>query len=96
MGPIDPSTGQIVLGGVKDQTRQVLANLKAKLEAAGSSFDKVVWSTWALRDPTEYDNFAEEWSHAFGGKVPFGQGSLMPTPERRLGFRISIGVIASA
>ena len=95
MGPVDPATGQIVLGGIKDQTRQCLANLKAKLEAAGSSFERVVWATWALRDPTEYDNFAEEWSHAFGGKVPFGQGSLMPTPERRLGFRISIGVIAS-
>ena len=96
MGPVDPATGQIVLGGIKDHTRQVLTNLKAKLEAAGSSFDKVVWTTWALRDPTEYDAFAEEWSHAFGGKVPFGQGALMPTPERRLGFRVSIGIIASA
>ena len=96
MGPVDPATGQIVLGGIKDHTRQVLTNLKAKLEAAGSSFDKVVWATWALRDPTEYDAFAEEWAHAFGGKIPFGQGALMPTPERRLGFRISIGVIASS
>jgi enamine deaminase RidA (YjgF/YER057c/UK114 family) len=96
MGPVDPATGQVVLGGIRDHTRQVLINLRAKLEAAGSSFDKVVWATWALRDPTEYDSFAEEWSHAFGGKVPFGQGALMPTPERRLGFRVSIGVIASS
>jgi pilus assembly protein CpaF len=95
MGPVDPKTGQIVVGGIKDQSRQCLANLKAQLEKAGSSFDKVVWATWALRDASEYNAFAEEWSHVVG-KVPFGQGGLMPTPERRLGFRISIGVIASA
>jgi enamine deaminase RidA (YjgF/YER057c/UK114 family) len=96
MGPIDPATGQVVVGGIREQTRQCLANLEATLAMAGTSFDKVVWATWALRDGSEYDAFAEEWGHALDGKVPFGQGALMPTPERRLGFRISIGVIAAA
>jgi pilus assembly protein CpaF len=96
MGPIDPESGQVVTGGVKLQTRQCLSNLKAKLEAAGTSLDKVVWANWSLRDPTEFDNFNEEWVNWFPGDGPVGQGTLMPPLQRRAGFRISIGVIAEA
>ena len=39
IGPIDPETGQLVLGSIKEHTRQCLKNLQAKLEAAGSSLD---------------------------------------------------------
>ena len=46
---------------IKEQTRQCLTNLQAKLEAAGSSLDKVVWANWSLRDATEFDDFNEEW-----------------------------------
>ena len=95
-GPIDPETSQVVPGGIKDQTRQCLANLKAKLEAAGTSLDKVVWANWALKDATEFDIFNEEWVRWFPGDGPIGQGTLMPPLQRRAGFRISIGVIAEA
>ena len=81
---------------VKDQTRQCLRNLKAKLEEAGTSLDKVVWANWSLRDPTEFDLFNEEWVRWFPGDEPVGQGTLMPALQRRAGFRISIGVIAEA
>jgi pilus assembly protein CpaF len=94
MGPIDPKTGQVVNGGVKDQTRQCLGNLKAKLEKQGTSLDKVVWANWSLRDPTDFDVFNEEWIKWFPGDGPVGQGTLMPPLQRRAGFRISIGVIA--
>jgi enamine deaminase RidA (YjgF/YER057c/UK114 family) len=96
MGPIDPKTGQVVNGGVKDQTRQCLGNLKAKLEKQGTSLDKVVWANWSLRDPTDFDVFNEEWIKWFPGDGPVGQGTLMPPLQRRAGFRISIGVIAEA
>jgi pilus assembly protein CpaF len=96
MGPIDPKTGQVVNGGVKDQTRQCLGNLKAKLEKQGTSLDKVVWANWSLRDPTDFDVFNEEWVKWFPGDGPVGQGTLMPPLQRRAGFRISIGVIAEA
>jgi 2-iminobutanoate/2-iminopropanoate deaminase len=94
IGPIDPESGQVKTSAIKDQTRQCLSNLKAKLEGAGSSLDKVVWANWALRDPTDFDVFNEEWVRWFPGDGPVGQGTLMPPLQRRAGFRVSIGVIA--
>jgi enamine deaminase RidA (YjgF/YER057c/UK114 family) len=96
IGPIDPVSGAVTSGEIKDQTRQCLTNLKAKLEEAGSSLDKVVWANWSLRDPAEFDTFNEEWVRWFPGDTPIGQGTLMPPLQRRAGFRISIGVIAEA
>ena len=43
--PRDPKTGEMVSGDIKAQTRQVLENVKALVEAAGSSMDKVVNAT---------------------------------------------------
>ena len=96
MGPVDPATGQVVSGAIKEQTRQCLVNLKARLEEEGSALDKVVWANWSLRDPAEFDTFNEEWVRWFPGDAPIGQGTLMPPLQRRAGFRISIGVIAEA
>jgi len=96
VGPVDPETGQIVGAGIKDQSRQAMANLKAKLEDAGSTLDKVVWANWSLKDPTEFDQFNEEWLRWFPAEAPVGQGTLMPIAQRRAGFRISLGVIAEA
>ncbi len=53
--PINPETGKIVEGGIKEQTRQVMENIKAILDAAGYTFDNVVKSTCLLDD---MDNFA--------------------------------------
>ena len=96
IGPVDPDSGLVVSAAIKDQTRQCLSNLKAKLETAGSSLDKVVWANWSLRDPKEFDTFNEEWARWFPGDGPIGQETLMPQMQRRAGFRISIGVIAEA
>jgi pilus assembly protein CpaF len=96
MGPVDPETGQVAIGGIKEQTQKCLSNLKAKLEATGSSLEKVVWANWSLRDPTEFDTFNEEWVNWFPDGGPIGQSTLMPPVQRRAGFRVSIGVIAEA
>ena len=48
--PLDPVTQQIVAGGITEQTRRVLENLKAVLEEAGSSLDRVVKATVFLKD----------------------------------------------
>ena len=96
MGPVHPETGEVVSGSIKEQTRQCLENVKARLEAEGSSLDKIVWANWSLRDPTEFDTFNEEWVRWFPGDAPGGQGTLLPALQRRAGFRISIGVIAQA
>ena len=51
---IDPATGELAPGGVEAQTRQVLSNLGAVLEAAGSSFAHVVKTTVFLADMADF------------------------------------------
>ena len=53
--PIDPKTGETVNGGIEAQTKQICENLKAVLEAAGTSLEKVIKTTCFLSD---MDNFA--------------------------------------
>ena len=96
IGPIDPVTGQLVPGGIKDHARQCFENLKVKLEGVGTSVDKIVWANWSLKDATEFDAFNDEWAKFFPGDAPVGQGTVMGALQRRAGFRVSIGVIAEA
>lgn len=51
---LDPSTMEMVAGGVEEQTRQVLTNLKSILEAAGSSLGRVVKTTVFLTDMANF------------------------------------------
>jgi pilus assembly protein CpaF len=94
VGPVDADGKRVVPGGVKEHARQCLENLKARLEEAGSSIDKVVWANWSLRDSADFDIFNEEWSKVFDASGPVGQSTAMPPLQRRAGFRVSIGVIA--
>ena len=52
--PIDPQTNQLVTGGIEDQTERVIQNLKAILEAAGTSLERVVKTTVYLRDMNDF------------------------------------------
>ena len=52
--PIDPATGQFVSGGIAEQTQQVLKNLSAVLEAAGSNLNRVVKTTVFLADMQDF------------------------------------------
>jgi pilus assembly protein CpaF len=96
VGPVDDAGKRVVPGGVKEHARQCLQNLKARLEEAGSSIDKVVWANWSLRDAADFDLFNEEWVKVFDSTGPVGQSTMMPPLQRRAGFRVSIGVIAEA
>ena len=95
IGPVDYETGQVVTGSIKDQTRRCMSNLNEKLETAGSSLEKVVWANWSLKDPTDFDEFSEEWNRWFPAEAPLGQCTIMPPLQRRAGFGISLGVIAT-
>ena len=53
--PLDPQTGKLIEGDIKEQTEQVLKNIGAVLEAAGYTFSDVVKSTCLLSD---MNNFA--------------------------------------
>lgn len=51
---LDPVSGQVVPGGIKEQTERVIENLKAILEAAGSSLAQVVKTTVFLKDMNDF------------------------------------------
>lgn len=68
--PIDPATGEIVEGNIEVQTRRVLENIKAVIEAAGSSLEKVVFVTVFLSDLSDYPRFNEVYAEYFGESPP--------------------------
>ena len=74
IGPVDPDSGIVKTSDIKEQTRQCMRNLEAKLTEAGTSLDKVVWANWSLRDATEFDLFNEEWVRWFPGDAPVAPG----------------------
>ena len=65
---IDPATGNMVEGGVKEQTEQVCKNVKALLEASGTSIEKVVKTTCFLADMADFAAFNEIYAGYFTGK----------------------------
>jgi len=52
--PLDPATGTVVTGGIREQTARALENLKAILEAGGSGLDRVVKATVFLKDFNDF------------------------------------------
>ncbi len=63
--PIDPETGEFVPGGIAEQTEQVLKNLAAVLQAAGSSLDQIVKTTVFLVDMKEFAEMNEVYGRFF-------------------------------
>ena len=66
--PIDPATGNLVEGGIEEQTKRVCENLKAVLEAAGTSFDKVIKTNCFLKDIGDFAAFNAVYAEYFTGK----------------------------
>lgn len=68
--PNDPATGQFVEGGIAEQTEQVLKNLSAVLEAAGSSLNRVVKTTVFLADMFEFAQMNDVYGKFFADNPP--------------------------
>lgn len=68
--PLDPVTGQVVGGGIETQTRQVLENLRAVLEAAGSRLDLVVKTMVFLADMADFPAMNAVYEGYFGAAPP--------------------------
>ena len=64
--PIDPTTGEMVSGGIREQTIQVLENLKAVLEAAGSTLDDTIKTTVFLADMADFPELNTIYAEYFG------------------------------
>lgn len=83
--PIDPATGNFVSDNVSEQTDQVLKNLSAVLEAAGSSLDGVVKTTVFLADMNDFGEMNEVYGRYFDSNKPAGatvQAARLPRDAR--------------
>ena len=68
--PLDPKTGAMVEGGIGAQTRQVLDNLRAVLEAAGTSMSRVVKTTVYMANLADFQKMNEVYAEYFPQDKP--------------------------
>jgi 2-iminobutanoate/2-iminopropanoate deaminase len=69
-GPIDPETGDVIDGDIRDETRQTLENIASILDAGGASLNDVVKTTVFVRDMSNYDAINETYSEYFTAPYP--------------------------
>ena len=67
---LDPATGQVIPGGVAEQTERVMQNLSAVLESAGTSWKNVVKTTVFLQDMRDFPTVNEVYGRMVGDSRP--------------------------
>ena len=90
---LDPATGKIVGGGIEAETRRALANLEAILQAAGTSFDRVVKANVFLIDMDEFAAMNGVYAATFGAVRP--ARTTVAVSRLPVGARVEIDVVAS-
>ena len=88
---LDPETGAVVEGGIKEQAERALQNLIAIIEEAGSSADKIVKTTCFLADMADFAAFNEVYAQYFTGKPARSCVAVKTLPKNVL---VEVEVIA--
>lgn len=91
--PIDPATGAFPEGGVKEQTRQSILNVKAVLEEAGLALSNVVKTTVYLADMGDFAAMNEVYSQFFA--QPFPARSAIAVKALPKGALVEVEVVAA-
>lgn len=91
--PIDPGTGEKCLGSIEEQTEQVLKNVAAILEAAGSGLDRVLKVTVYVSDISLWGGVNAVYARFFGDHRP--ARAVVPTRELHHGFLIEVEAVAA-
>jgi 2-iminobutanoate/2-iminopropanoate deaminase len=91
--PLDPESGNIVEGGIKEQTRRVMENISAILQEAGYGFEDVVKSTCLLSDMANFKDMNEVYAEYY--KVNQPARAAFAVRELPLGVLIEIEAIAA-
>ena len=91
--PIDPATGELVEGGIKEQTRQSLLNAKSILIAAGTDLNRVVKTTVYLSDMANFAAMNEVYSSFF--EQPFPARSAVAVKDLPKGALVEVEVLAA-
>ena len=89
----DPATGELVDEGIAEQTRRVLENLRAILQAADLDFGRVVKTTVFLVDMADFAAMNEEYARAFGAHRPARSTVAVAALPR--GARVEIEAVAA-
>ncbi len=91
-GPVDPQTGNFLLGDIQSECKLTLQNVEAILRAAGSSLDKVLQCTVYLRDLNDFKAMNEIYSLFFPSRPP--ARTTIQAGDLVRGIKIEIDVIA--
>jgi 2-iminobutanoate/2-iminopropanoate deaminase len=89
---IEPQTKNLNTGSIEDQTRQVLKNVSAVLEAAGSSLDEVVKATVFLQDMNDFASMNKIYAEFF--KAPFPARAAVQAARLPKDVKVEIEAIA--
>ena len=92
--PLDPATGSLIQGGIREQARQSMENLGAVLEAAGTDFSRVVKATIYLADIQDFAAVNEVYASFFPSEPP--ARSAFQVAALPLGARVEIEMVALA
>jgi len=90
---IHPDSGKIVHDGIEEQTHQVMENLKAVLEAAGSDLTKVLKSTVFLNDMNDFSRFNEVYAAYFPDNPP--ARSTFQVSALPMGAKVEVEMVAT-
>lgn len=89
---LDPATGELVAGGVPEQTMRALENIRAILEAVGSDLAQVVKTTVFLADMADFTEMNAAYAAAFGQHRPARSTVAVKALPR--GARVEIEAVA--
>jgi 2-iminobutanoate/2-iminopropanoate deaminase len=92
--PIDPMAGKLVEGGIAEQTRQALTNIKAIVEAAGTSMERVVKTTVFMTDLGQFSAMNAVYAEFFSTTPP--ARSTVQVAALPLGAMVEIEAVAEA
>ena len=89
--PINPTTGEMVQGGIKEQTQQCIKNTSKVLKQAGMTFDDVVKTTCFLANMSDFAEFNEVYAQYFTSKPARSCVAVKELPKKSL---VEIEIIA--
>lgn len=89
--PIDPVSGEVLAQGITEQTEQVMKNIGAILNAAGSSYHKAVKTVCFLKNMEDFSQFNEVYSRYFSEKPARSCVAVAALPK---GVLVEVEVIA--
>ena len=88
--PIDPTTGEFVAGGIKEQTLQIFKNIEAILKEADMTLDNVVKTTVFLADMVDFADMNEVYASQFLGTFPARSAFAVKTLPKNADIEIEV------